>query len=470
MTEETYQSLADDVSRTRHVAVVGAGLAGLAAAVRLAERGYQVSLLEKRGRLGGRTFSFDVAGVEGMVDNGQHLFAGCYDALLEYVGTIGTRDLLRWDGPPFAIRTGPGRLLTTRGPRWLPAVLRNTAGLTWLAWPPIPWRDRPAAVRAWLRIGAAAWKPSPDLDAKTADRWFRDIGVPDSLRKLTLDQLVIGLLNEKPDRVSAFTFAQALHFIARRALAGNHRAGDAVWPRVSLHELFVAPAERFLRSRGARISTGAQVVDVELADDRLAGIRLADGSRIDCAAAILTLPPWSLTTLLDRGVLGEHEFFDPARKIEPAPISSVYVWLDRPLRMIRLAENLRDTTIEWVFDTSGMHDGDRRNGYCYSLAVSASWDVVHLSGNEFIGRAMESLHQHYPEARSAQVLRTKVIHQPQATFSASPGFESLRLSQTTPVPGLFLAGDWTRTDLPSTMESAVESARRAVAAVEEYLA
>ncbi|MGK8523042.1 hydroxysqualene dehydroxylase HpnE [Nocardia asteroides] len=469
MTEETYQSLAVDGSRAGHVAVVGAGLAGLAAAVRLAEQGRQVTLVEKRGRLGGRTFSFDVPGVESMVDNGQHLFAGCYNALLEYVGTIGTSDELYWDAPPFAIRTGPGRLLTTRGPRWLPAVVRNTAGLAWLAWPPIPWRDRPAAVRTWLRIGAAARKPSPDLDAMTADRWFRDIGVPDSLRKLTLDQLVIGLLNEKPDRVSAFTFVQTLHFITRRALAGNPRAGDAVWPRVSLHELFVAPAERFLRSRGARIVTGAQVVDVELADDRLTGIRLADGQRIDCDAAILTLPPWSLTTLLDRGVLADQEFFAPVRKIEPAPISSVYVWLDRPLRMVRLAENLRDTTVEWVFDTTGMHGGDHRDGYCYSLAVSASWDVVHLRNDEFIGRALESLHQHYPEARSAQVLRTKVIHQPQATFSAHPGFESLRLSQTTPIRGLFLAGDWTRTDLPSTMESAAESARRAVDAVRDHL-
>ncbi|MBF6338043.1 FAD-dependent oxidoreductase [Nocardia abscessus] len=116
-----------------------------------------------------------------------------------------------------------------------------------------------------------------------------------------------------------------------------------------------------------------------------------------------------------------------------------------------------------------MHDGDHRNGYCYSLAVSASWDVVHLLGNEFIGRAMESLYQHYPEARAAPILRTKVIHQPQATFSAQPGFESLRLSRTTPIPGLFLAGDWTRTELPSTAESAAESARRAVDAVGDYL-
>src|SRR5690348_13849464 len=171
-----------------------------------------------------------------------------------------------------------------------------------MAWPPIPLRDRLPALRSWLRIGAAAWNPSPELDRMTVDRWFRELDVPHSLRRLSLDQLVIGLLNEKPDRVSAFTFAQALHFIGRRALAGNIRAGDAVWPRVSLHELFVAPAERYLRERGARIVTGTQLVDVELDagpdGERLTGLRLADGQRIDCDAAILTLPPWSLTTLL----------------------------------------------------------------------------------------------------------------------------------------------------------------------------
>ncbi|MBF6278097.1 MULTISPECIES: hydroxysqualene dehydroxylase HpnE [Nocardia] len=473
MSEIDTQSLASTSSDARHVAVVGGGLAGLSAAVWLAERGFDITLVEKRGRLGGRTFSFDVAGVDELVDNGQHLFAGCYDALLRYVDTIGSADQLRWDAPPFAIRTGPGRLLTTRGPRWLPALVRNTAGLAWMAWPPIPLRYRLPALRSWLRIGAAAWNPSPELDRMTVDRWFRELDVPHSLRRLSLDQLVIGLLNEKPDRVSAFTFAQALHFIGRRALAGNIRAGDAVWPRVSLHELFVAPAERYLRERGARIVTGTQLVDVELDAgpnvDRLTGLRLADGQRIDCDAAILTMPPWSLTTLLDRSALGGNEFFAPARKIEPAPISSVYVWLDSPLRMVRLAENLRDTTIEWVFDTSGMHDGDHRDGYCYSLAVSASWEVVHLPREAFVAAALESLRTHYPEARTATVLRTKVIHQPQATFSAHPGFESLRLDQTTPVRGLFLAGDWTRTELPSTMESAAESGRRAVDAVRRYL-
>ncbi|MGW6619763.1 hydroxysqualene dehydroxylase HpnE [Nocardia sp. NPDC055002] len=452
-----------------HILVAGAGLAGLATAVWLAEAGHRVTLVEKRGRLGGRTISFEVPGIEGRVDNGQHLFAGCYDALLRYVDTIGTREQLFWDAPPFAIRTGPDRLLTLRAPAWLPGTLRRAVGLSWMVWPPIPLRERPAALRTWARIARAALSPAPELDNLTVDRWFRQIGAPQSLRALVLDQFVIGLLNEKTERVSASMFVQTLHWIGKRALSGNTRAGDAVWPRVSLHELFVAPAERYLKAHGAEIVVGAGVADIEIVDDGLTAVQLSDGRVIEVDAAVLTLPPWSLTTLLDRGRLGQYDHFTPVRKIEPAPISSVYVWLDRPLRMRRLAENLRDTTIEWVFDTTGMHGVETEAGHCYSLAVSASWDVVHLPNAEFTTAALRSLAEHYPEFAEAQVLRTHVIHQPQATFSAQPGFDELRLPQRTPIEGLFLAGDWTETGMPSTMEAAVESAVRAVGAVHEYL-
>ena len=338
-----------------------------------------------------------------------------------------------------------------------------------MVWPPIPLRERPAALRTWARIARAALRPAPELDDLTVDRWFTQIGAPASLRALVLDQFVIGLLNEKTERVSASMFVQTLHWIGKRALSGNTRAGDAVWPRVSLHELFVAPAERYLRARGGEIVVGAGVADIEITDDGLTGVQLSDGRVIEVDAAVLTLPPWSLTTLLDRGRLGQYDHFTPVRKIEPAPISSVYVWLDRPLKMRRLAENLRDTTIEWVFDTTDMHGVETEAGHCYSLAVSASWDVVHLPNAEFTAAALESLTKHYPEVAEAEVLRTHVIHQPQATFSAQPGFDELRLPQRTPIEGLFLAGDWTETGMPSTMEAAVESAVRAVDAVREYL-
>ncbi|MYR07827.1 FAD-dependent oxidoreductase [Gordonia sp. SID5947] len=443
------------------VIVVGGGLAGLATAVWLARDGVPVTLVEKRGRLGGRTMSFELPGGDELVDNGPHLFAGFYDALLAYVDTVGTRDELLWDAPPFAIRTGPDRLLGfDGGPSWLPLPLRRALGALWMARLPIPTLDRPAALLALTRIARAAASPPPGLDHLTTAAWFRQIGAPRSLRKLQLDQLVIGLLNETPDRVSAYSFVQTLHVGLQRALDGNPRSMDAIWPRVPLYDLFVAPAVEYLLDRDATIITGTAVVDVELTDDGDAtGVQLADGRILPASALVLAVPPWALSTLLHRGTLGAFEHFSPVHEIEAAPISSVYIWLDRPLGNLRLAENLRDCAIEWVFDVGQMQG---RTDHVYALAVSASRDVLHLPHDEFVDVALGSLRKHYPAFADADVLRTHVIHQPQATFSAQPGFEELRLPQRTPVGGLFLAGDWTDTGLPSTMEAAADSAQRAV--------
>ncbi|AZG47264.1 hydroxysqualene dehydroxylase HpnE [Gordonia insulae] len=457
----------DDPDAGDPVIVAGGGLAGLATAVWLARDGVPVTVVEKRGRLGGRTMSFEVPGVDELVDNGPHLFAGFYDALLAYVDTIGSREKLLWDVPPFAIRTGPDRLLDfDGGPSWLPLRIRRSLGALWMARLPIPLRDRPAAAIAMLRVARAAVFPDITLDDLTVDAWFTRIRVPRSLRRIHLDQLVIGLLNEKPDRVSAYTFVQTLHVGLRRAVAGNPRSMDAVWPRVPLDDLFVSPAVEYLLDRDHTVVIGNAVTDVEIVDGRATGVHLADGTFRPASAVVLALPPWSLTTLLDRGVLGSYDHFSPTRKIEAAPISSVYVWLDRPLGNVRLAENLRDCTIEWVFDTGRMQG---RDDHCYALAVSAAWDVVHARRDEFIDAALDSLRRHYPAFADADVLRTHVIHQPQATFSAQPGFEELRLPTRTPVDGLFLAGDWTDTGLPSTMEAAAGSAQQAVTNVLAYV-
>lgn len=452
-----------------HVVVAGAGLAGLSSAVWLAERGCRVTLVEKRSRLGGRTMSFAVPGIEGLVDNGPHLLAGFYRQVRAYLRTLGNEHNLLWDAPPFAIRDSQRGLLTFRGVPGLSLRGQRVAGWLWLMTLPLSFRDRVAALPGLIAIARAVARPPRSLDALTVDEWFRQLRIPSALRYVLLDQLVIGLLNEKTERVSAYTFVQTLHQGVIRG-ARNPRAGDAVWPKVSLHELFVEPAERFLSERGAKILRGAGVKDVELQGERLSCVILDNGTRLEADAAVLALPPWSLSRLLDGGALSAYEFFAPARKIEAAPISSVYVWLDRSLGNERLAENLRDCTIEWVFHTSGMHGDPAHGPHCYALAVSASWDVVHMDKDKFINEAMASLRKHYPEAAKAKVLHTRVIHQPEATFSARPGFEQLRLPQRTPIENLFLAGDWTQTDLPSTMEAAVESGARAVAALSAYLA
>ncbi len=458
---------------SKHIVVAGAGLAGLSTAVWLAEQGHRVTLVEKRGRLGGRTMSFEASGVDGgdatfLLDNGPHLLAGFYDATRRYLRTIGAERHLLWDAPPYAIRHSQEGLLTFRGIPGLPLPAQRAAGWLWLLTLPIPWRDRARALSGLVAIGRAALRPPRALEDITVDAWFRELGIPKTVRHVLLDQLVIGLLNEKTERVSAFQFTQTLHQGMKKSRR-NPRAGDAVWPKVPLHELFVAPAEDFLARHGGTILRGQGVKDVALDGDRVAAVILADGTRVAADAAVLALPAWSLARLLD-GALSAYPFFAPARRIESAPISTVYVFLDRSLGNERYAENLRDCTIEWVFDTTWQH-GERHGApHCYALAVSASWDVVHLDQETFVREALGSLRKHYPAFEGAKVLHTRVVHQPDATFSAQPGFEALRLPQKTPIPNLFLAGDWTDTALPSTMEAAVESGARAVAAVQAHFA
>lgn len=442
-----------------HVVVVGAGVAGMASAAWLAEAGHRVTLVEKRGRMGGRTMSFQVDGI-GLVDNGPHLFSGGYRQILRFLRTIGTDDQVLWDLPPFVIRHPDHGLLALSGGSRGPVALRRARGLLALGGLPLTWRDRVASLRFLAALAAAVARPADRLEEITADEWFRSLGVPPALRDLQLDQLVIGLLNEKPDRVSAYQFVQTLHELGpqRRGV----RAADAVWPRVPLEELFCDPTKRYLLARGGHVITGNALTDLRIRDGEVAGVVLADGTELEADAVVLALAPWQLTRLLDTTELGSNDFFSPARAIKSAPIVSVYVWLDRPLGNERLAENLRGCPIEWVFDTSGMHGTVTDAGHCYALAISASHDEIRLTNDELVDAALASLRLHYRAMAEAEVRRTHVIRQPDATFSARPGFERLRLPQRTPLRNLFLAGDWTRTDLPSTMESAAESAARAV--------
>ena len=453
-----------------HIVVVGAGLAGLSSAVWLAEAGHRVTLVEKRGQLGGRTFSRRIRhiGPQGeLVDNGQHLFAGFYSGLRSYISTLGTAEHVLWEPPPFAIRTREHGLLSSQRLTERFGRLGRLAAPFWFAALPLPWRDRPAAWRALAKLGAAVANPSIELDDITIDEFYRRIGAPESLRRLTLDQFAIGIVNEKTENASAYTFLRTVHEGARRGKGLGF--ADAGWPRVPIDDLFVAPAEKFLADHGAEVISGQALTGLELDGFRVSSLTLADGTRLEPDAVVLALTPWALSKLLDETPLGSVGFFDPARQITAAPISSVYVWLDRHLGNERVAENLRDCMVEWVFHTSGMHGEVTEAGHCYSLAVSASWDVVGLRKEEFVEQAMASLRLHYPAARDAKVLHTHVIHQPRATFSARPGFERLRLPQRTPIDNLVLAGDWTRTDLCSTMEGAVESARRAIAVLDSRL-
>jgi squalene-associated FAD-dependent desaturase len=444
------------------VLVAGGGLAGLCAAVLLAREGYGVTLLEQRGFLGGRTHALTDRATGATIDNGQHVLLAGYRATRAYLEAIGTARHLHFPAALETLFRDPRvGAVWLRAPRLPGAYARAAPLVAMLGLANVPLRERLPSARA-VRELLGLVRGVPDaLDEITADAWLSRMGVPASLRRAFWDPFVISTLNEKPERVSAHLLATVLHW----GFLGDPANARLGYPTTDLTSLFVTPALKLLAEPGARVRTAVPVRALALADGRVTAVHTEGGERLAADAYVLALPPDALTRVLRGSALADHAFFARAARIRSAPIVAVNYWLDGPLGTTHPYEGLLDCAIEWVFDRARMGCAPAGPGHYYALIVSAAWQLEGLPQSALLAAAMDSLRLHYPRVRERAVLGASVVRHPRATFSAAPGFNALRCPQATPVANLFLAGDWTDTGLPSTMESAAESAFRAVNAL-----
>lgn len=436
-----------------HVIVAGGGLAGLSTSVWLSDRGYRVTLLEARARLGGRTFGIDVPQAGATVDNGQHAMLRCYTRLMEYLVRIGSQDQVTWTKA--WVQREPGR-----GPVQLTPLHMLRSGA-------VPLREAPPIIRALCHLVYAIVRRPRSLDQLSVDVWLRRIGAPKSLRNLSFDPFVTAL-NDTPQRHSAYTMVETLRMIAQRSLKDPRNLGLG-YATTDLNNLFVVPAELVLTQRGVDIRLSTKVASVNVNNERCAGVVLKGGEAFDADAVVLALPAWDAATVFEASDLGYRDFFDPISSIEAAPIVSTYVWLDRPLQMTQAFEGLLGTASEWVFDRTTLYGRRDGIGYGYSLVTGAAWRQQTMTNAQVVEEVLASLRTHFPEFADSTVVYTHVVRQPSATFSPRPGSQGARRPPRTPVPGLILAGDWTDLGMTSLMEGAVESGHRAVEEVERQL-
>ncbi|MEW6777980.1 MAG: hydroxysqualene dehydroxylase HpnE [Bdellovibrionota bacterium] len=452
---------------SKSVLVVGSGLAGLTAAVHLSRKGHRVTLAEQKKFLGGRTYSFQDKQTGEVVDNGQHVLTTTYDSLLELLEIIGTRDKVCF----------PDRLQTffqdpKHGSVWLrapklPGPLAPLGGILGMwSLPSIPLIDKLTIFQTGARLAPVLLGSIPKrLDTITAEEWFGELGIPLSVRRAFWYPFTIGTLNEKPDRVSAHLLAQLL----RWGFVRRGKPASLGYPTTDLGTLFVDPSARFVEKHGGKILTGTTVVNVETDGKKIAGILCKDGTRLEADAYVLALPGTALAKMIEKPPLSEIPFFHQAKGMEDAPIVGVNLWFDKPLGTGNSYDGLLDSPIEWVFDRTKMHGKQKDGRYYYALIVSASWDLMKMSNTQILELALDEVRRFYPEARDFKLLHGSVVKEPTATFSGTPGFEKKRLPNETPLKNLFLAGDWTKTDLPSTMESAARSGKWAAEAAAKYL-
>ena len=421
--------------------VLGGGFAGLSCAVALAEKGKKVLVLDKKPHLGGRAYSFEENGLE--VDNGQHLFMGCYFATRKFLKAIGTEDKLDIYNDVVVDYAEPGgRRDRLSCPSWLPAPLHLAAGLLGLKG--VSLKEKTALLAFDMALKSMKRGPIPEAVEKlTVRQWLSSLGLSANFQTRFFDPAAIGILNDAPTVASAAGFIQALRTMFFTGKASSRFA----LAKTGLSELYTDAARDYIESRGGRVISNAKAAALLETNGRVIGIKTDMDSRFETNHVVSTLPPWDLKRLgLPEALRG------PWESLTPAPIVGVTLKLDRPVMGERFLGMLHTET-HWVFNKT-LIQNIKEDGQTLAVVISGAHKQIGYSPEKILQAAIRDLTACIPDFPKAKVLVSKVVKEPYATLSPTPGSEDKRPEPGSGMPGFSFAGDWTRTGFPATIESA----------------
>jgi squalene-associated FAD-dependent desaturase len=432
----------------RQVTVIGGGLAGISAALRLADGGAEVTLLERRQRLGGLTWSFRRNGLS--FDNGQHVFLRCCSAYLDFVGRIGAEDDIyvqpRLDVPVVSPKGTCSSISrgSLRAPLHLaPSLARyRHLGLG----------DRLRL--AWPALALSRLDPEdPALDQITFGEWLSRHGQSDVAIERLWNLIALPTINVRASEAS-LTLAVK---VFRTGLLDKADAGDLGWSLVPLTELHGDRSMRALDKSGVETVLGARVQTITARCD--GGFDVVTDERTRFAdAVVVATPPEVSQRLVPEGVLPSEV------GLGQSPIVNVHLVLDRRVTDLALAAVV-DSPIQFIFDRTA--SSGLRAGQCLAISLSAADEYIGESSARLVGTFFAALQTLLPIARTARLVDGVVTRERAATFRGTPGTAALRPSTRTSVRGLFLAGAWCDTGWPATMEGAVRSGESAARAILE---
>jgi squalene-associated FAD-dependent desaturase len=443
----------------KRVAVVGAGVAGLAAACALAQDGYAVELFERRPYVGGRASSYLHPGVDEVIDNCQHIVLGCCTNILDVLRRAGASDAIRWSDSITFLE--PGGRRTKLAPSPLPAPLHST--LSFLTSRALGTRDKLAIVRAILKFLRGS---RPTEDEQNFADWLRRTGQTERAVEHFWKPVLFSALNEDPERISVRYAAK----VFREAFLYSAEAGHMGVPRVPLSEMYGRVATA-IEQAGGKVYLRASVEGLCRDAARPQWQLRVGGETREFDAVVLALSFEGLQKLLPglpEGTVRE-ELARQLAGFEHSPLTGIHLWFDREITELDHAV-LLDTTMQWLYNTSRIQPERQhlRAGYLIELVVSASKSLVAMERQAIIDLALRELTLFFPAMKQAQLLKAAVVKEVRATYSIVPGLDASRPGSESGWPGVFLAGDWTATGWPSTMESAARSGYLAAEAVSRF--
>ncbi|MER6945762.1 hydroxysqualene dehydroxylase HpnE [Nonomuraea sp. NPDC000554] len=431
------------------VAIVGGGLAGIAAALALGEAGYRTTLYEARPRLGGATHSFARDGL--MVDNGQHVFLRCctaYRGLLDRLGA--TRHVELQERFDVRVLTPDGRSARLRR-RALPGPFHLVPSLA--SYPLLRPADRLRALRGSLALRRLD-PADPALDRIDLASWLSAHGQRDAAKNALWELFAVAALNVRAEDAALGLAAM----VFRTALLGRADAADIGVPAVPLGQLHGEAAQSAITRQGGTVRLATKVTAVEPGP-----AIVVDGTRVEASAVIVATPHQQAAALTPLDAVPDRDRWSA---LSASPIVNVHVVYDRRVTDVPFAAVV-GSPVQWVFDKT--RAGGLRRGQYLAVSVSAADRWIDCPAAQARAVFVPALERLFPEARHAQVVDFFVTRERRATFRQGPGSGALRPQAVTRWPGLFLAGAWTDTGWPDTMEAAVRSGLNAARSARHHL-
>ena len=430
------------------IAIAGGGLAGLAAACALADSGAKITLFERRPYLGGRASSYEHPGTGEVIDNCQHVLFGVCTNLIDFYRRIGVEDKIRWYEDMTFLEPGGRSTVMHASP--LPAPLHTAP--SFLRFPFLSVKDKFVISRA---IAALSFTTRHDT-GKSFLEWCHDHGQTETAIERFWKPILVSALSEDLDLIAVSYAAQVVRE-SMKSPAARHMGV----PAIPLTDLYNRAGD-YIRARGGEIRFRTSLRTFCAAESSV-NIRTSDKDSSSEKEQsfdylILALPFNALDPVLPQ-IPAAEPLREKLTHFESCPITGIHLWFDRQITDLDHAV-LLDRSIQWMFHKSRLlitRETAGPTGSYIELVVSASKNLIEKSRAEIVELALKEVREFFPAAREATLVKSAVIKEVHATYSPRPGVDAYRPPQTTDWPRVFLAGDWTATGWPATMEGAVRS-------------
>ena len=434
----------------RSVCIIGGGFAGLSAAVFLSQLNqFEITLIESSPGLGGRAYSFFDKTINQYVDNGQHIFAGWYNNSFDFLKIIGSFDKLKFQKSLDVKFVEPGGKIT--------AV--RTSGLSSLSGffntGPFTFKDITAVMNLISLIKLNRYSID-ELRRLTISDLLMRTNQTAKLIKYFWDPLVIAVFNTSSEKASAWQFVNIIK-------AGFSEPGGAslVLPKTNLDELYITPAIKYLKDNHVKVLTSARVKNLKFSDDKVESLVFDSGEESVYDNYISAVSYYDFKSLVGSEIFDKE--FKFVEKLEPSPIINIHYWFEGQ----GLEDIVKDdflgvigTNIQWIFKQSKSH---------LCLVISGADKLVDLKNEEILDISEKELYDCLPRISKLKITHSKIIKEKRATFLPSPESNNARPQHSTKYANFFIAGDWTDTGLPASIESAVMSSKRCVEKIVEKI-